>query len=111
MVRIRRRCRCRLEAGGRKSQLTPPDAFKFPTDHCIFCAGKQGLRNFRLRKKQRPDSLRHCLENIHLNHFAEDASVPCPFEIYGGEKFENVYAWPSHAARVHKYDSHVKLHH
>jgi hypothetical protein len=36
--------------------------------------------------------------------------VPCPREIYNGQEFENESAWLSHAATVHKYDLHVKLH-
>jgi hypothetical protein len=66
--------------------------------------------HFARRKKQRPDSLQRHLENIHLNRFAEGAPVPCPLEICGGQKFESVYAWLSHASRVHKYDLHVKVH-
>ena len=36
--------------------------------------------------------------------------MPCPREICNGQEFENEYAWLSYAARVHKYDLHVKLH-
>lgn len=37
--------------------------------------------------------------------------MPCPREICDGQEFENESAWLSHAATVHKYDLHVKLHH
>jgi Protein of unknown function (DUF3435) len=91
------------------SSSPQPDPFEFPLDQCIFCASKKGLREFRPRKKQRPDSLRRHLEDIHLNRFPE-GPVPCPREICNGQEFENVYAWLSHAATVHKYELHVKLH-
>src|SRR5437763_9153188 len=61
-----------------RSQSPAPDPFKFPTDQCIFCAGKQGLRNFSPQRRQRPDSLRRHLENIHLNRFAENVLCRVP---------------------------------
>jgi hypothetical protein len=91
------------------SSSPQPDPFEFPSDQCIFCASKKGLREFRPREKQRPDSLRRHLENVHLNRFPK-GPVPCPREICNGQEFENEYAWLSHAATVHKYDLHVKLH-
>jgi hypothetical protein len=57
----------------------------------------------------RPDSLRRHLENVQLNRFPK-GPVPCPREICNGQEFENEYAWLSHAATMHKYDLHVKLH-
>jgi hypothetical protein len=98
------------EAKLEENCLSPqPDPFEFPSDQCIFCASKKGLREFRPRKKQRPDSLRRHLENVHLNRFPK-GPVPCPREICNGQKFENESAWLNHAATVHKYDLHVKLH-
>ena len=94
-----------------ENTLSPQhDSFEFTTDQCIFCAANVGARTFYPRKKQRPDSLRRHLENQHLNRFAEGEVVQCPREICGGQKFESVYIWLNHAARVHKYDLHVKLH-
>ena len=86
-----------------------PQPFKFPSNQCIFCASKKDCGLFRPRKKQRPDSLRRHLENVHLNRFLKGPML-CPRDICNGQEFENEYAWLSHAATVHKYDLHVKLH-
>jgi hypothetical protein len=48
------------------SSSPQPDPYEFPSDQCIFCASKEGLWP---RKKQRLDSLRRHLENVHLNRF------------------------------------------
>jgi hypothetical protein len=98
-----------IELVEENSSSPQPDSFEFPSDQCIFCASKKGLRVFRPRKKQRPDSLRRHLENVHLNRFLK-GPVPYPLDICNGQEFENEYAWLSHAATVHKYDLHVKLH-
>ena len=62
------------------SSSPQPDPYEFPSDQYIFCASKEGLRTFRPRKKQRLDSLRRHLENVHLNRFPK-GPVPCPREI------------------------------
>jgi hypothetical protein len=82
------------------SSSPQPDPYEFLSDQCIFCVSKKGLREFRPREKQRPDSLRRHLENIHLNRFPK-GPVPCPREICNGLEFENEHAWFSHATRVH----------
>ena len=63
-----------------------------------------------MEKKRRFDSLRRHLESQHLNRFAKGEVVQYPREICGRQKFESVYAWLGHTARVHRYDLHVKLH-
>jgi hypothetical protein len=75
----------------KNSSSPQPDPYKFPSDQCIFCASKEKLRTFRPRKKQRLDSLRRHLENVHLNRFPK-GSVPCPREICDEQEFENVSA-------------------
>ena len=48
------------------SSSPQPDPYEFPSDQCIFCASKKGLRGVSAAGKQRPDSLRRHLENVHL---------------------------------------------
>ena len=68
----------------------------FPADQCILYAENDGLRIFHPRKKQRPDSLRRHLENLHLDRFVEGEIVQYPRKVCGGRRFENLDAWLNH---------------
>jgi len=59
------------------SSSPQPDPYELPSDQCIFCANKEGLRTFRPRKKQRLDSLRPRPSSDHGLH----AAGTCPAKL------------------------------
>ncbi|KAI9727203.1 MAG: hypothetical protein M1834_008511 [Cirrosporium novae-zelandiae] len=93
------------------SNETPnPDTLEVPMDRCIFCYSEKSLGGLHPPKKQRIDSLRRHLVNLHLQPLSHEDCAPCPCSCCKQlEPFENVVALLNHIAIVHKYDLHLRV--